>query len=142
MSHRICLSCGLGLSLALMVGCGGPKAPKREYADVSGKVTYKGQPLKSGTVTFQPASGIAVIGDIQPDGSYSLKGVIGSNAVMISNRLPDPGPGSADPEKRKAAMAAVEKAKETTVPDRFGTPGSGLTYEVKAGANKADFDLK
>jgi hypothetical protein len=141
MYHRLPLTCSLGLSLALIVGCGGPKPPKREYADVAGKVTYKGQPLKSGTVTFQPAVGMAVVADIKPDGNYSLKGVIGLNTVMISNRQPDPGPGEADPEKRKAAMAAIEKAKDTTVPDRFGTPGSGLKFEVKAGSNKADFDV-
>lgn len=141
--HRLWHSLCLGLLLT--VGCGGPKPPKREYADVTGKVTYKGEALKNGTVMFQPAVGASVVGDIETDGTYRLQAVIGMNTIMISNRQADPGPGDADPKKRKEAMAAsaavaAENAK--AVPEIYGTPASGLKFDVKAGKNEANFDLK
>jgi len=39
---------------------------------VSGKVTYNGQPLKFGSVTFQPRSGQPARGEIQNDGTFTL----------------------------------------------------------------------
>src|SRR5205823_5435296 len=50
-------------------GCGAP------VGDVSGKVTYQGKNLEYGNVTFISSNGTAHQADIQPDGSYSLKGV-------------------------------------------------------------------
>lgn len=138
----------LSLCFVLIAGCGDPAPPKREFADVKGKVIYKGEALKKGTVTFQPDSGAAVVADIQADGTYSLKGVVGENTVMVVNREPDPGPGSADPEKRKAAMeaaaaaAAANSNSDMIVPPEYATPASPLKFQVKAGANTADFDIK
>lgn len=49
-------------------GCGrGP-----EMAPVSGKVTYNGQPLKFGSVTFQPQKGQPARGEILSDGTFTL----------------------------------------------------------------------
>lgn len=139
---RLFVGFSLVCCFTAVVGCGGPRPPKREFADVAGKISYKGQALKTGTVTFQPAVGAPVVANIDPDGSYTMKGVIGPNSVMVENRPPDPGPGGADPAERKAAREAAEKAKDVIVPDKFSTPGSGLKFDVKAGANVADFDLK
>jgi hypothetical protein len=128
-----------------LAGCGGPAAPKREYADVSGTVKYNGKPVTKGSVVFQPASGAAVIGELKEDGSYTLKGVIGSNTVMINNPTPQmPSAVSDDIAKNKAAMAQNEEAAKAakTVPDNYATSKSGLTFDVKPGTNKADFDLK
>lgn len=128
--------CGLTLvaTLIQMVGCGGPAAPKREYADVVGTVTYEGKPLSKGSVMFQPDSGALVTGNIQADGKYSLKGVIGPNTVMIVSS-DEAAPMSADkPETRVPP--------KSNIPERYGTPGSDLKFEVKAGQNKADFELK
>jgi hypothetical protein len=136
--------CCFSLVLGLVSGCGGPPGLKREYADVKGKVAYKGELLKKGTVSFQPAAGPAVVADIQPDGTYQLKGVIGKNSVMVYNRVPDPGPGAASPEERKAAMAAAAAAaaeNAKAVPQLYSTPASPLKWEVKAGTNTADFEI-
>jgi hypothetical protein len=128
------MCCGLLFGL-LIIGCG-PAAPKREYADVAGKVSYKGVPLKMGTVMFQPSSGPLVAGEIQSDGTYSLKGEIGENLVMItSSEAVDPAI-AGDPEKLKAA-----KPPKSHIPDHYGMSLSGLKFDVKAGQNKADFDL-
>ena len=51
-----------GLLLTVLWGCGGPTEPKRQYADVTGKVTYKTQPVTKGQVLFQPATGAMAAG--------------------------------------------------------------------------------
>ncbi|MES2789198.1 MAG: hypothetical protein V4719_06215 [Planctomycetota bacterium] len=142
MRHLPSLVCCCSLGLGMLIGCG-PSGPRRDYAEVKGKVTYQGESLKKGTVIFQPASGAAVVADIQPNGTYTLKGVIGPNSVMVSNREPDPGPGGATPEQRKAAKAAAAAAaKVKVVPPIYGTPASPLKVVVKAGANTADWEIK
>lgn len=123
-----------GLMLTVLWGCGGPAAPKREYADVTGKVTYKNQPLTKGQVLFQPPTGALATGDIKPDGTYSLKGVIGPNTVTIIDRAEMGQPDINRPETRQMPKSSI--------PEIYGTPQSNLKFDVKAGANKADFDLK
>ncbi|MDA0835282.1 MAG: hypothetical protein O2955_19280 [Planctomycetota bacterium] len=125
----------LGVLIGVFCGCGGgDDAPVREYADVTGKVTYNGEALTKGKVMFQPPSGAMVVGDIQADGTYSLKGVIGPNSVAIESR-DDQGQMSADNPKSR-------QEPKSYIPPEYGTPASGLSFEVKAGTNTADFDLK
>jgi hypothetical protein len=123
-----------GLLLGSLIGCGEPPPPKRDFADVTGKVSYNGVPLKMGQVMFQPPSGALVSGDIKADGTYSLKGVIGPNAVTIVSRDPQP-PMSADNPKSR-------EEPKSHIPPIYGTPAAELKFDVKAGQNKADFDLK
>lgn len=130
--HASCL-----LAVVALIGCGPPAPPKREFADVSGKVSYKGEALTKGTVAFQPASGIAVVGEIGEDGTYSLKGVIGPNTVTIISR--DEGVG---PKPDGTAKERVGTPGKSHIPDKYGTPGSGLKFDVEPGANTADFDLQ
>lgn len=62
------------LAAATLPGCGeasstytGPLIP------VKGKVTYKGQPLINGTISFEPEdAGREVSGNIGPDGTYVM----------------------------------------------------------------------
>src|SRR5437762_1355796 len=106
MSHTFDCRRWSGLVLVAMliqlVGCGGPTGPVRNYADVAGAVKYKGKPLTMGTVMFQPPTGAMATGDIKPDGTYTLKGVIGPNTVTIISRDPEP--------DVKAARAAGKQA--------------------------------
>ena len=48
-------------------GCSGSN-----LVEVTGKVTYKGAPVKSGTISFVAADKPAAYGDLQPDGSFAL----------------------------------------------------------------------
>lgn len=135
----------VGVILTQLTGCGGPAGPKRDYADVTGTVKYNGKPVSKGTVIFQPASGAPVVGDLKDDGTYSLKGVIGPNTVMINNPVPPPpGKGGDDIAANKAAQADYDKALKAAkiVPDKYSSANSGLKFEVKAGPNKADFELQ
>lgn len=121
------------------MGCGGPPAPVFEYGDVKGKVTYKGEALKMGTVSFQPERGSPGVGEIGPDGTYSLKTITGVNKVkIVSEEAPKPPAGPDDPNRAKGGTAPPKKF----IPDKFGTGEAGLTFTVKTGENKADWDLK
>ena len=130
---------------SLLIGCGGPTGPKRTFGDVTGTVKHKGNPVANGSIVFQPPSGAPIVGNIKADGTYTLKGVIGPNDVMINNPRPEPPKAKAgdDFAKNKAAMAEYEKAinEAKIVPDKYTSPKSGLKFEVKAGKNTANFDL-
>jgi len=64
--RRVAMLC-LTLSVGV-VGCGGGAAP------VKGKVTYKGEPVKGGSLVFSPLAegGKAASGDVKEDGTYTL----------------------------------------------------------------------
>ena len=127
----------------LIAGCG-PAGPTRNYAEVTGTVKYKAKPATNAEVVFQPAAGAPVVAKIGADGTYTIQGVIGPNTVMINNPKPPPPAASTDIGKNKSAMADYEKAiKEAKiVPDKYAGTNSGLSFEVKAGKNKKDFELE
>ena len=121
------------LAACHLAGCG-PTEPERETAPVAGKVTYQGQPLKLGTVMFQPSSGAFTLTQIQPDGTYSLQAVIGPNQVLIVSR-----------EEGQSAVEGQPHTRQATkhfIPEKYGMPNSTLKFEVKAGRNTADFTLE
>ncbi len=124
---------------AIPLGCGssGP-----EMASVHGKVTYNGQPVPKGTVSFQstaPEGGRNATGMINPDGTYTLQtenpgdgAQLGEYRVAISARddaILDYIPKKPVPPKR-------------LVPEKYENPDtSGLTATVKSGSNEVDFPL-
>ncbi len=124
-----------GLVIGSILGCGGPSAPVRKLGDVTGKVTYKGVPLKIGTIVFQPDTGAFATAEIQPDGTYSLKGALGPNLVTITSRDPMP-PGPDDPVARNA------RRPKSNIPEAYGERTSGLKFDVQNKPNVADFNLK
>lgn len=68
---QIVLTTGSCLSLLLLaMGCGGSSGPPR--VAVSGTITFDGQPLSQGTITFVPAGeGTAASGEIE-NGQFSI----------------------------------------------------------------------
>src|SRR5262245_21534746 len=122
--------CCLGLSLMItagyLAGCG-PSTPVVEYAKVAGKVTYNGEPLKMGKVSFQPAFGARAVGEIGPDGTYNLKAAVGPNTVMIESHEPGAEPGGPEAEKM------MKSDPVTYIPLQYATNTSGLSFEVKKG---------
>ena len=117
--------------LAFITGCsGGSNAPPT--GKVTGKVSFRGQPVTVGTVIFVPqAGGPSAYGMIQADGSYELStdtssgggdgAVIGKHKVAIrAQKETEPG--------GRAAPLMLPRGFEN--PDK-----SGLTAEVKEGEN-------
>lgn len=120
-------------ALALCAGCGGRDLP--DLAPVSGTVTLDGQPLSGVLVSFYPQSGGRPgTGVTDEQGHYELMYVdgeegtkLGPSRVEVTMMWPDgePTPGVKD-----------------KVPPAYQGAGSTLNFEVKAGNNVFDIDMK
>src|SRR4051812_24314393 len=98
---RVVRVVAVGLSLVFAfatVGCGGD-ANMPKLGKVSGKVTYKGQPVTSGHIVFTPAAGKGgdtgqtATGEIESDGSYTMTtfntgdgAILGQHIVTVTVR--------------------------------------------------------
>ncbi|RUL87509.1 hypothetical protein [Tautonia sociabilis] len=148
------LSSSFAAILLLAAGCGdGTGLPKRY--PVSGTVTYKGEPVKTGTIQFTPEdlnNGRAASGVIT-DGSYYLTTAVDGDGALPGNYKVAIIAQDVDLEKALAGVEggspkqddiakAYAEAKDL-VPSKYSLPDtSGLTYTVKEGSNRnVDFDL-
>jgi hypothetical protein len=131
---------GLGLCLLAVAlaaaGCGGGT---KTYP-VRGKVIYNGKAVPNGTVMFISATGPPVTGEIQKDGSYSLKttgagnGAPAGTYTVVVVAMED----MADrlPEGRNPLPPPL-------VPNKYSNAATtDLKAEVEAKENVIDFDLK
>jgi hypothetical protein len=105
--------------LAGCLGCGGgapPASSSTQEAEVSGTVTIRGKPATGGEITFDPSNiyrrdaGLATA-KIGPDGRYSLKTLVGENAVRVHGPQVDK-----DPTLDTNQLGVVIKAGTSTVP--------------------------
>jgi hypothetical protein len=65
-------------------GCGPGAGSLPSLVQVKGKVTYKGQPVTQGTVTFEPEGyGRPARGKLQSDGTYSLTTLKDGDGVVL-----------------------------------------------------------
>lgn len=105
---------------------------------VSGRITYQGSPLKSGTVIFLHATtGRAATSPISGDGRYELLAEAGVNQIAIDSR----GPEIDDPNPK--APKGSKLPGQLLIPYRYSNPPtSELTLDVKAGENSNDIVLK
>jgi hypothetical protein len=124
---------------------------------VKGKVTVGGVPVTSGAILFYPAEGPGAVGDIGPDGTYTLRthkagdgAMIGSHKVAIHSTSVGPGsmqePKSLDDELRgspaNTGKVLVPGKITWVVPEKYSTPAqSPLTAAVKSGQNTIDFEI-
>ncbi|MBX6313671.1 MAG: hypothetical protein IRY99_12245 [Isosphaeraceae bacterium] len=127
--------------LILASGCGRSTPERPETVPLSGKVTYKGQPIPKGTVTFQADSGPVATGQIQPDGTYRMTTfepgdgvVLGHHRVAIIANTEDPTlmPGS----------SPGYRAPKDLIPASYGDPRtSNLEANVQKDTRNLDFNL-
>jgi hypothetical protein len=139
----------------VILGCGDDSGLSRRYK-VTGRVTYKGQPVRKGTIAFEPANpplgaGRHASGFID-NGSYTLTTAIegdgalpGDYNVMIS---------SSDLDTRElakggllhqgdAAHQKALKAATSPIPLKYAQSAtSGLKAKVEAKPTEISFDLK
>jgi hypothetical protein len=127
--------------VALAAGCG--ERPV-ELAPVSGKIRYRGEPLRSGSIVFTPdpdrgGRGPLAHADIQPDGTYRLFTGDQPGAVAGWHRITLL---AVEPSRPGGPPSAT--AVRFLLPLRYSDPEqSGLLREVKAGEeNVLDFDLE
>ena len=115
-----------------------------QMARVQGTVTYKGQPLKVGTVSFVPNNPAqpGASSRIGPDGTYELQtrepgdgARLGEYRVIVSG---------VDPKILDNIKAPGQYVKmESDVPKKYAKADtSGLTATVNPGSNTLDFRLE
>src|SRR5436309_15200590 len=132
------------LVCSLAVGCGG----SAKTAAVSGYVKYKGKPVAKASVSFTPVEGAgrAASGLTDGNGYYSLSSYgindgaePGKYRVAIIARGPDRPPKAGE---TGSGMPGEMMPGEPVIPQKYFAPdSSGLTFEVKRGSNRANFDL-
>jgi hypothetical protein len=138
-SVRAALVLVLGLAVS---GCGG--SGRVAVAPVEGKVLYRGEPLKFGAVTFQPAAGPPATGKIQSDGTFHLStygqddgAAVGKHQVTVTcmeSQAPNAPP--PDPNKEPGLGKPL-------IPQKYLSPQtSGLTAEVKDRNEPFVFELR
>ena len=127
--------CAVVFLIAITLGCStGPPVGK-----VRGKVTFKGQPVKEGRVTFlNPKEGGAAEALIGADGDYALQGgaLVGDYVVEITplTHIVDTDPGKSPP-------APVEKP-APDIPLKYRQQGkTPLKATVKPGKNGINFEM-
>jgi hypothetical protein len=143
---------GIFCLLVVVTGCS-------SYGSISGKVTYQNRPLTGGTVLFTSSSGKgSQSSPIREDGSYTItKMPIGLAKVAIqsasgqqSKGIKGPPAGMMPkagqmPEGVKSGVynPSATKGPGEDIPDKYGDPEvSGLTFQVKGGAQTFDIPLK
>lgn len=124
----------VALILTASTGCG------TSTGTVSGQVTYKGQPINQGTISFvakdpkvRPAGGV-----IQ-NGKYSLEVPVGEVAIAVNvpSMLPPVEKGKKPPKKVKG-----KKPDEDVSPKYKDPKTSGLTMTVVKGEQTKDIALQ
>ena len=133
------------LALITVLGCGGGS----KTASVTGRITYKGKPVPKGNVSFTPVQGAtrAAAGLTDENGNFTLGSLSandgalpGSYRVSIIARGPDRAPKAGEVG---SGMPGEMMPGDPIIPTKYFAPdSSGLTFEVKKGSNRADFDLK
>ena len=149
------------LCLVLAVGCKGSKNPSSQ---VSGKVTYKGQPVSAGTITFNLKEGGNYGSSLKADGSYQVTGLPAQEMIVtVETESANPkqpkatyGPpmqkkgGQVGPDEYKKMMmqkgavpdAPSESGAYVAIPKKYADKDkSPLTINLSRGENKKDFDL-
>jgi hypothetical protein len=109
-------------------------------ATVSGRVSFGGQPLTTGAVTFHPVGdGPPGIGQIQSDGTYQVSVgtetglTVGEHIVTVVATGPAPEPTPANPEPLPTSLIPARYGNRETTP---------LRHTITPGANSIDLALE
>ena len=131
----LCRACAAFFAIALL-GCGDQPSGK-----VSGNITVDGISLTSGVVTFHSAGSApnAIVSTAVVEGKYSIEKIAPGNAKIGVQSLKPSQPGK-NPD---GTIPIAPKGPFVPVPVKFKEPkDSGLTYEVKHGAQTHDIEIK
>ena len=126
-----------GLLCSSLIGCGSSVPPGPARSKVTGKVSYKGQPVARGQIRFTPENGPFAQADIR-DGKYEVDykgGVpVGPAKVEIDSYV-ETGPETVEPDGTRRRQSVQD------LPTKYNT-ASTLRVEITAkGKNEHNFDL-
>jgi hypothetical protein len=129
------------LVLLAVLGCGGNK----NVGQVSGTVTYQGNRLPIGSVSFLDSNNQWLTSAPIAKGWYVIpvKVPVGPVKIIVTT----PGASSGESGRRRSPVARKHKAGEPTsvisIPAKYGSADqSGLTYTVQPGSQKHHIDLQ
>jgi hypothetical protein len=144
------------LLLALFLsGCG--RSSLGSEGEVSGKVTYKGQPIQGGQITFITPKGYTFTGVIDPQGHYKIRALVGEVRIAVDNHMLLKRSGTPAPDIRRppgiepppgVKVDDIQSSGVTITgtfvpfPEKYRSPdSSGLSYTVKSGSQTHDIEL-
>lgn len=114
-----------------LVGCTG-----KSSGTVSGKVTYKGNPVASGSVNFyNPGTGAAAEGKLDDNGAYTLPGPLDAGTYKVYLQPPIP-------EQLPPGQKAKKRAPFTVPPKYQTASNTPISKEVKVGNNDIPITLE
>ena len=158
MSRRIFLMAGSLLTtlstLSCLSGCGGSAsaAPKLERTAVYGLVTFDGKPLLAGhgVIFMEPVKGFLAYGETDSEGRYEVNSWNNGDMPVGTYKVRVGGPPAPPPATGLTAEEAFDHpelvdppAPPIIFPRKYLDENtSDLTFEVKAGPNTCDIDLK
>lgn len=133
------------IAMLALPGCGGDQRPTT--IAVTGRVSFMGQPLASGAITFYPVDAqreIAVrpaLGVIDKDGHYTLSTFRADDGVMPGSYLV-----AIESHSNEQSIERPDVQETWAIPKRYGrTDTSGLGATVSAdrrGVMVIDFELE
>lgn len=148
--RQVFLRTGLGsaaaLSLVLLAGCGGGKS---KTLSLSGKVSYKDQPVPGGTLTLTPSDGKTqpVKTSIGGDGSYLVTPpTVGDVKVTVETEsirgTTGPGYRNPPPGMKPPDVDQSKLSKYKPIPRKYANVNtSDLSVNIQNGPNTKNFDL-
>lgn len=127
--------------LVTLLGCTGGGAPTGK---VTGKVTFDGKPVTSGSLTFAPAAGTEgkpAAGAVKADGSYTLSTYAAEDGAVVGRHkvIYSPSAGTQQ-EVQIPEPGKHDEAKPAEVPFSGLVPKES-EVEVKAGTNSINIEL-
>jgi hypothetical protein len=148
MMRRTPRAAGVALLLAAVApflagGC----SPSPETATVTGTVTYRGAPLKSGEITVLHESGASRSAVIGSDGRFQIENApTGEVSVGVTATVQEEVKAAAvaaSPDGDRVPDAPPVLVERSLVPKKYNDPkSSGLKYTLKAGSQVIEVPLK
>lgn len=145
-SWSLCAETLAVISLAVCIATIGCRPSEHaNVVPVTGRVLFNGEPLKYGSIIFQPAHGQPARGEILPNGDFTLSTYrVGDGAAVGRHKVRVTCYTSQDPSQKKEASAASDSLGDSLIPLRYTSfDTSGLEVALLAGGNKPFvFELK
>ena len=131
----------LVLLVVALAGCSRPKGT------VTGKVSYNGEAVPSGTVAFYGKDDEVSSAPIGPDGTYEATKVPLGEVKVTVTTPPQSDPNAAERLKKNPMIMergiTIKQEKVVSVPRKYNVPGtSGISLTVTQGSQPFDITLK
>lgn len=129
--------CLVATSALAVTGC------RPGVTTVNGTVTYEGQPLAQGEITFTPADGLGpVVGAPISSGAFAVAEIRPGRKIVQISELPQLEFPKSTAELAEAARKGPAKASPPPSLMPANADGNGVTIEIQSGAQTRDFHLK